>query len=138
MLRPREGWVYLCGVAGDQSLDFRQRYAALLAMRFFWEKQPNTVDRKQLVEAVASFLDQADVADLAIEDLRKWGRWEMTARVLALHGKKSHDVPTVRRCVLRFALSSPNFNAAEFVRDMRRANPAMVADVEQYLALERK
>ena len=30
----------------------------------------------------------------------------MTERVLALHGKKSHDVPIIRRAILRFALCS--------------------------------
>jgi hypothetical protein len=138
MLRPREGWAYLCGVARDRSLDFRPRFAALWAMRFLWETQPNAVGRKEILDAVASFLDQGDMADLAIEDLRKWGCWGMTERVLALHGKAGFDVPIVRRAILRFAMSSPFFNAAEFVRDMRRQDPEAVAEIEELLALERR
>jgi hypothetical protein len=137
MLKPKDGWAYLSGIIKDPSKDFNLRYGALRAIRFFWESEPFIIPRKDLLAGIDPLLDQGDIADLPIEDLRRWGRWELTERVLKLHGKKSHDVPVVRRAILRFAMTSPYFNAAEFVAEKRRQDPAAVADMEELLALER-
>lgn len=137
MLRPKEGWAYLRGILKEPSKEFMLRYAALRAARFFWDSRPDVIDRKELVEGVCELLDQGDIADLAIEDLRKWGRWEVADRVLALYGKKSHDIPIVRRAILRYALSCPNnTKAAAFVDAIRKKDPDLVKDTEELLKLE--
>jgi len=105
-------------------------------VRFFWDSRPDLVDKKKLVEGVSEILDQSDIADLAIEDLRKWGRWEICDRILALQNKKSHDVPIIRRAILRFALSCPDKKAAAFVEQSRKRDPEMVKDTEELLKLE--
>ena len=112
------------------------RYAALRATRFFWDSRPDVVDKKQVVDAACLLLDQGDITDLAIEDLRKWGRWEVAGRVLTLYGQKSHDIPIVRRAILRFALSCPEPKAAAFVEDLRKKDPEMVKDAEELLKLD--
>ncbi len=136
MLKPKEGWTYLRGILKDASKEFMLRYAALRALRFFWESRPDIVDKKDLVEGACELLEQSDIADLAIEDLRKWGRWEVAERVLALSGKKSHDIPIVRRSILRFALNCPNPKAAAFVEEQRKRDPEAVKDTEELLKLE--
>ena len=72
--------------------------------------------------------EQSDIADLAIEDLRKWSRWEVAERILALSGKKSHDIPIVRRSILRYALSCPNQKAMAFVEEQRKR----FGDIDNY------
>jgi hypothetical protein len=142
LLKPKEGWTYLCDTLKDSSKDFTQRYAALRATRFFWEMRPDVIDRKDVVAAVALLLDQGDIADLAIEDLRRWGRWEMADKVLGLYGQKSHDVPIIRRSILRYALSckgengQPHAKAAALVAELRKQDAEMVNDVEELLKLE--
>jgi hypothetical protein len=136
MLQPKEGWAYLVGTLKDSSKEFMLRYAALRAVRFFWESRPDVIQPKELVDGVCQLLDQSDIADLAIEDLRKWGRWEVADRVLALQGKKSHDIPIVRRSILRYALSCPDQKAAAFVDEHRKRDPEMVKDTEELLKLE--
>lgn len=144
LLKPKEGWEYLTGVLKDSSRDFTQRYAALRAVRFFWESRPDVIDPKELVAGVSLLLEQSDIADLAIEDLRKWGRWEMTEKILGLYGQKSFDVPIIKRAVLRFALCSrevgqperPHPKAKAFVDDLRKKDPQMVTDQEELLKLE--
>lgn len=144
MLKPREGWEYLRGMLKDSSREFTQRYSALKAVRFFWDFRPDVIDRKDLVEAVAQLLDQADIADLAVEDLRKWGRWELVDRILALSQQKSHDVPIIQRAILRYALScrgpegGPCPRAAAFVNELRRKDAQMIKDAEELLQLESK
>jgi hypothetical protein len=136
LLQPKEGWAYTRGLLKDAQKEFMLRYAALRAARFFWDSRPDVVDKKELVGGVGLLLDQSDIADLAIEDLRKWGRWDVLDRVLGLYGKKSHDIPIVRRAILRFALTCPDPKARAFVDDIRKKDSDMVNDVEELLKLE--
>ncbi len=136
MLKPKEGWSYIQGILKDPKKEFMLRYAALRAARFFHDSRPDVIDKKELVKGVCLLLDQSDVADLAIEDLRKWGCWDVADRVLGLANKKSHDVPIVQRAILRYALSCPDKKAAAFVTTMRQKNAEMVKDVEELLKLE--
>jgi hypothetical protein len=136
LLQPKEGFAYLRSLLQDAGKEFMVRYAALRAARFFWESRPDVLDKKQLVDSVSSLLDQSDIADLVIEDLRKWGRWELCDRVLGLYEKPSHDVPIVRRAIIRFALSCPEKKAKVFVDKLRAKDPEMIKDVEELLKLE--
>ena len=136
LLKPKEGWQYIRGILADPSKEFMLRYAALRAARFFWDSRPDVVDHKTVVDGVSLLLDQPDVADLAIEDLRKWGQWNCCDRILGLYGKKSHDIPIVRRAILRYALSCPQQKAIDFIKGVRKQDPETVQDVEELLKLE--
>jgi hypothetical protein len=132
----QEGLDFLRGMLDNPKEDFMMRYAALRTARFFWVSRPDVFSRDQLVASVAVLLDQPDMADFAIEDLGKWGRWELTGRVLNLFQKESHNAPVIKRAVLRFALRSPEPRAAEFVRQQRARDPELVNDTQELLRLE--
>jgi hypothetical protein len=149
LLDPKEGWDYLRTTLKDEKKEFTQRYAALRAARFFHDSRPDVIANDKVVAAVTLLLDQSDIADLAIEDLRKWGCWGVTDQVLALYGQKSHDVPIIKRSILRFALSArdlnpdgsvnadkPNPKAAAFVAELRKKDAEMVESAEELLRLE--
>lgn len=136
MLQPKAGMDYIRGILKDPSKEFMLRYAALRAVRFFWDSRPDLLDKNDLVQSVCPLLEQSDIADLAIEDLRKWGRWEICDRILELQNKKSHDIPIIRRSILRFALSCPDKKATAFVEQCRKRDPEMVKDTEELLKLE--
>jgi hypothetical protein len=136
MLKPKEGWEYLRGVLGDSSKEFLLRYAALRAVRFFVDYRPDVVPVKDSVEAISLLLEQSDIADLAIEDLRKWKCWGHTAKVLGLKAKESHDIPIIRRSILRFALQSPVEAARGYVEEQRKADEQAVIDAADLLKLE--
>lgn len=137
MLNPKEGWAFTRSVLGNPKEEFMKRYAALRAARFFWGERPDLVDKKEIVAGVCLLLPQGDIADLAIEDLRKWGRWEVADAVLSLYGKKSHDVPIIRRAILRYALCCQDLPAAKsFVEKMRTEDAELVKDAEELLRLE--
>src|SRR5205807_8030415 len=80
MLQPKEGWQYLRGILKDPKQDFMMRYAALRSVRFFVDYRADIIGKKESVEAISQLLSQSDIADLAIEDLRKWKAWELTDR----------------------------------------------------------
>ncbi len=136
MLAPKEAWSYLTGFLGNEKQEFLLRYAALRTVRFLWDQRPDLMDKKELVLGIALLLDHGDMADFAIEDFRKWQRWEMTERILDLFGKKTHDVPVVRRAILRFALRSPHQRAVDFVQQQRKRDAEWVRDTEELLKLE--
>jgi hypothetical protein len=136
LLQPKEGWKFTQDLLKDSTKEFALRYAGLRAARWFHNVRDDVVDKKDVVDGVAALLDQDDIADLAIEDLRKWGCWELTDRVLELYGKKSHDIPIIRRNILRYALQSPEKKAAEFVADLRKKDPKTVELAEELLKLD--
>jgi hypothetical protein len=78
------------------------------------------------------------MADFAIEDLRKWQRWELSDKVLDLFDQETHNVPVIRRAILRYALRCPNSRATAFVREQRRLDPDYVNDAEELLRLEQE
>ncbi len=67
------------------------RYAALRTVRFLWDSRPDLVSKKELTAGMALLLDQSDIADLAVDDLRKRECWDMANRVLALRKTKAYE-----------------------------------------------
>ena len=144
LLKPAEGAAYVRGLLKDPAREFSQRYAALRAVRFFWDSRPDVIEKKDLIAAVSLLLEQNDMADLAIEDLRKWGRWELIDRILPLYNIKGFDIPIIRRAILHYALcckgsdGHPSAPAAAFVNELRKTDPQMVSDSEELLKTEKK
>jgi hypothetical protein len=142
MLKPKEGWAYTLDLLKDGKKEFMLRYASLRAVRFLWDSRPDLIAKKELEAGMAVLLDQSDIADLAIDDLRKRECWDMADRVLALQKTKSYEIPIVRRAILRFALSCKDHDkdkskaAAAYVAEQRKNDPQMVADAEELLKLE--
>jgi hypothetical protein len=132
----KDGLDFLRSILGDPRQDFLMRYATLRTVRFFWSTRPDLFNKKQLAESVSILLDQPDMADFAVEDLGKWGRWESTGRVLDLFDKESHNAPVIKRAILRFALRCPEARALAFVRQQRARDREWVDDTEELLRLE--
>jgi hypothetical protein len=137
MLDPKEGWSYLADLLKDAKKDFPTRYAALRTVRFFWDQRPDVVSKPVMLAGIRPLLEQNDIADLVIEDLRKWKEWSLTKEIMGLRDRKSHKVPIVQRAILRYALSCPqNSDAMTFVDTLRKKNPDMVKDAEEMLRIE--
>jgi hypothetical protein len=138
MLKPKEGWKYLCSILSDPKKEFMFRYAALRAIVFFHDSRPDLVENSEIVSALALLLNQSDIADLAVENLRKWSEWELADKVLALKNSQAFEQPIVRRSVLRYALSCKDKVAAarEYVDAQRKKDAQGVSDAEELLKLE--
>jgi hypothetical protein len=135
-LRPREGWQLALAVLRDGRKPFADRYAVLRTLRFYHGYQPAQT-RREVLTGLATILDQGDIADMAVEDLRRWQQWELTAKVLAQYAKKSHAAPILRRAIVRYALCCPRIEAARFVTGVRKQDPELVADVKEALEFEK-
>ncbi len=135
-LDPKSGWARTHAILSDKNRPFSERLAALGALRFFHGANP-TAARDEILRGLAGVLTQGDLADLAVEDLRRWQWWDLTKDVLALFGKPTHSAPIVKRAILRYALSCPLPEARELVARVRGSDPELVQDVEESLRFEK-
>jgi len=134
MLDTEAGWKYTQSVLKDPKKEFMFRYAALRSVRFLHEYRADVVGKKELLDGVCELLHQEDIADLAIEDLRKWKAWDRADRVLAVCKGDAYKQSIVRRSVLRYCLQCKGNAAAEaYVAAQRKADPEAVKDAEELL-----
>lgn len=131
-----QGWAYLLRQMEDPALPYARRYAALRSVRFLWKYQPDVVPRKELLRGMRALLDQSDLADLATDDLRKLKAWDFTDDILACFSKETHQLPQIRRAILRYAMQCPGEKAKAFLAEQKKANPKLVEQVEEFLKLE--
>jgi hypothetical protein len=136
LLDPAKGWKHLEGVLSNPALEFTTRYAGLRAVRFLWDFHPDLVPKKTLLAALARLVEQRDIADLAIDDLRKWGEWSLTEKVLSYFSAESHDVSIVKRAIIKYALRCPEPAARAFIAEQRKLQPERVREIEELLELE--
>jgi hypothetical protein len=142
LLSPKAGWDHLTTTVNAETNEFSVRYAGLRTIRFFWDYRPEVVTKAERLTVLRTLAGQADLADLPIEDLRKWGEFEQTGFVLSLNESAKHaEIPIVRRAILRFALSAANAgnkDAEAFVEKARKADPEKVKLVEDLLKDEKQ
>ncbi|MEI6324467.1 MAG: hypothetical protein WCO91_03350 [Gemmataceae bacterium] len=138
MLAPKEGWALITELMKNEKNDFMLRWGALRAVRFFFDYRPDIIKKEQVKESLLPLLAQGDIADLAVEDLRKWKAWDLTSRILGIKMTESYKVAIVRRSVLRFAISASvsNEEAKVFVNALEKENPEGVKDAKELLTLE--
>ncbi len=132
LLSPKDGWSMACRLLGDETRPYSVRLATLETIRFFQANRGRDC-RAEVLKCYAALLPRADLADQAIEDLRRWGYWELTAEVLAQFAKPSHSAPVVRRTIVRYALCCPEDAARAFVAAVRRTDPGLVRVAEEQL-----
>jgi hypothetical protein len=134
MLKPKEGTDYLKSVLANPRKGFQHRYTALKVARFFWEYRSDVISHEELTEIMTPLLHMKDIADMAIEEFRKWRHFEIMDRILALQNDPVYNSTMVQRSILRYALSGKGNQAADqFVALQRRMDPKGVADLEEML-----
>ena len=144
LLDKKGGYEYTMKLVADQESEFLVKHAALKALRFFWEYRPDVLTRKQVLEGMGVLMGSPDIADMPIDDLRKWQAWEMTPTVLNLANMESHNsLPINRRAILKFALAASwadpkNTAAADHVAKVRKEDPDRVKLIEELLRDELK
>jgi hypothetical protein len=144
MLNPKEGWDYLIDLIKDPNKEFPIKYAALKISRFFWEFRSDLIPNSQVLEAMKLLVDNPTIADMPIEDLRKWKAWELTPLVLSYAKKESHSsIKIIYRAILKFAIAAStsdpkNKDAVEFVKAARARDAKQVEFLEELLKDELK
>jgi hypothetical protein len=144
LLDKKNGYDYLMKLVSNRDNEFLVKHAGLKALRFFWEYRPDALTKKQVLDGMAALMGDKEIADMPMDDLRKWGAWELTSEVLKYAKLESHNaLPIVRRAMLKFALAASwadpkNKETAAFVDEARRADPERVKLLEEVLRDEPK
>jgi hypothetical protein len=136
-LRPKEGWQLALSVLKDEKQPFTARYGVVRMMRLYHAWQPDET-RDAVMKGMTTVLAQSDMADIAVEDLRRWKTWDLTGDVLALYGKKGYEAPLMKRTLVRYALTCPRDEAKRFADDLRRKDAELYRDVAETLEYEKK
>ncbi len=137
VIDPKAGWTAIRSTLADTKANFAHRLSALQAVQFFQVTRPKDY-RPIILDTYKSILLDADLADIAVDDLRRWGWWDLSADVLALYAKPTHNAPVYRKGIVRYALSCPEPITKRFVDAIRKTEPQLVADVEDGLKLMEK
>jgi hypothetical protein len=136
-LRPADGWDLVARALADGRRPITERLAVSRTLRFFHSWKP-AESRAHVLRGLGVMVADGDLADLAVEDLRRWKVWDLTDAVLAQYGKASHAAPIVKRTIGRYALCCPLPQARRFVQELRRQDPGMVRDLEEALSFEQQ
>jgi len=133
LLAPRDGWDHAVSVLGNDKRPYADRLSVMGTVRFFQASRPKET-RDSVLRCCAALLPHGDLADQAIEDLRRWGWWDLTPQVLAQWGEPTHSAPIVKRSLVRYALSCATPEAKEFVAAIRKTDAKLVDSVAESLA----
>jgi hypothetical protein len=136
-LRPKEGWELAQTILKDARRSFTERYAVVGTLRFYHGWKPDE-SRDEVLRCFTLLIDQGEMADIAVEELRRWETWTLTADILSQYDKKTHAAPIIRRAIVRYALSCPRPEAKTFVAAVRKQEPELVSDVEESLRTEKQ
>jgi len=136
-LRPKDGWELALALLKDEKQPLKLRFAVVRMLRFYHTWKPDDA-HDRVLQGMATILAQSDIADIAVEDLRRWKSWELTGDVLALYGKKGYDAPLVQRALVRYALTCPRPEAVKFTDDLRRKDPELYREIAEALEFDKK
>jgi hypothetical protein len=134
LLDSKSGWAAVEAVLGDAKAGPDKKLAAVGVARFFQAAKPKEA-KPAILHAYSVAVTTGDAADMAVEDLRRWGWWDLTTDVLGSFDKKTHAAPITRRAIVRYALSCPGDDAKAFVAKVRKVDSTLVEEVEEGLKL---
>src|SRR5262249_37500772 len=97
-LAPKEGWDWLQRTMQDGKKPLPVRLTVVRTLRFYHAWQPEAT-RKPVLATLAAMVAQGELADLAVDDLRRWKIWDLTPQVLALPTRKGFDAPLMQRAL---------------------------------------
>ncbi|HEX3149353.1 MAG TPA: hypothetical protein VHR66_14865 [Gemmataceae bacterium] len=135
-MRPEDGWKRAVAIVDDPKRPYQDKLAVLGTLRFFHAFRP-VEHRKAIVAGMAAIVSHGDMADMAIEDLRRWQWWDQTRHILAQYKQPTHAAPLVKNAILRYAICSPDLDSAAFVKAVTVAEPALVKEIRESLEFER-
>jgi hypothetical protein len=135
-LRPEEGWKRAVSLIEDPKRAYQDKLAVLGAVRFFQAYKPAEC-RKAILAGMTAVVSRGDMADMAIEDLRRWKWWDLSKHILAQYNQPTHAAPLVKNAILRYALCCPDADAAAFVKVVERSDAELVREIRESLEFER-
>ena len=135
LLNPNAGWAKIEAWAADAKRPYAERLSAVGTMHYFQTVMP-VESKSPALKVLRKLLAAPELADIAVEDLRRWGWWDETKMVLDLWTKPTHGSRLIRRAVVQYALACPAPECKAFVDGVRKTDAKLVATVEELLQIE--
>lgn len=129
-LDPPAGWAVVERILKAPARSFTEKLSVINTLRYLhatrWAES-----KARVLECYATLIRAGDFADLAVDDLRRWGCWELTGTILEQFDRPTHAAPAVRRGIVRYALACPDAAAKAFVAAVRARDAELVRRVEE-------
>lgn len=132
LLDANSGWPAIASIICDGKRDFGERLSARAAMQYF-QATHLAVSKAAITATYKALLQDWEIADLAIEDLRCGQMWNLAENVLKLYGQPKYTAKGMQRAILRYALACPDAAAKEFLASVRKVDDALVREIEERL-----
>jgi hypothetical protein len=131
-LQPKDGWQAIHGILADARRPLQTRLAAWRAIRFIhgWKYADHRAD---VLRGLELMVRDGDLADLGVEDLRRWKEWDLAKTVFDQFDRPTHKAPITRCAIIRYAISCPLPEARALVERARKVDPDYVDDQEKLL-----
>lgn len=131
-MRPEEGWKMTFDLLKAEKASFLLRYSSLRTMRFFYNARQKETG-PLVMHGLGLAIQRAEVADIAISDLKDWKRWEHTKLIVSCYDKPGHKSAIVKNSIVRYALTCPEPEAKALVERIRREDPKLLRYLEEEL-----
>jgi hypothetical protein len=132
------GWQRLGSLLNSPKTGLNQKLAAINTIRFFQVARMSKFVREQIVQTYSKSIADPDVADMIVEDLRRWQWWEATNEICKVMKLETHQAPILQRAILRYLIRCPLEEAKALLQAKRLTHPELVQDVEESISFERK
>lgn len=109
----------------NKKAPYADTYAAIMAIRFHGT-ETTIIPRAELVTALHSVLERADLADLVIPDLARWGDWTQIDRLVKLFEAAEADNNWIRVPVINYMRACPLPEAAVALEKLKAIDPEAV------------
>ncbi len=134
LLDSKAGWKLVNEIIHDGQRPFELRLSAINAVRYF-QANRGAESKAEVLNCYRELLANPDFADVALDDLRRWGWWDLSTDVLKQYGKPMHVAPIIRNGIIRYALTCDDAECVKFIGALKQSDPKLVARIEESLKL---
>lgn len=130
------GWKTTISIIENDQSPYQHKLAAMGTLRFFQVCQPKLY-RTQIITGMKAIVQRGDMADMAIEDLRRWKWWDLTSTIVEQYGKSTHTAPLVKHAILRYALTCQDEQSMKLVASVKANDPKLIEELIEATQLEK-
>lgn len=142
----------LLALSGESGLEFLEHtrlqsdvetleaFAAVQAIQFIWNHEPDRIPKKRLQQALHLTLDDESLREISIRNLARWKDWTLVPRLTEVYDVCKNDDPGTTRAIVGYltvrlrATDAPDGSdrqmAEALLEAIRKDDPRLVSSVE--------
>jgi hypothetical protein len=134
LLNRTEGWAFLVETLQKrQKNNYNPRLSAFRTVKFFLKDHKGIIPEKDIWDAFKVVVEDPDLADLAMQELRHAKHWSHVDQILALDQKDTHQTFSIQKAILQYMLRCPDEKAKQYVAKVKLTSPQRVKNAEEDL-----